>query len=83
MNFVYLTTNLLNGKQYVGSHEGYENDSYLGSGTYISRAVKKYGKENFKREILEVCDSSINLILEDNQNKLEYEILTRRINSLL
>ena len=53
MNFVYLTTNLVNGKRYVGSHNGDENDTYLGSGDIIESAQKKYGKKNFKREILE------------------------------
>ena len=54
-NFVYITTNLLNGKQYVGDHStDNKNDTYLGSGRpYFSRAVKADGKENFKREILE------------------------------
>lgn len=56
INFVFITTNLINGKQYVGDHS--TNDlnrtkSYLGSGNYLKRAVKKYKKENFKREILE------------------------------
>ncbi len=41
MNFVYLTTNLENGKQYVGSHEGDISDNYLGSGILISKAIKK------------------------------------------
>lgn len=38
--FIYLTTNLLNGMKYIGYHYGYENDSYLGSGTYILKAIK-------------------------------------------
>lgn len=50
--FIYITTNLINGKQYIGQHYGLPNDSYLGSGTNFSKAVKKYGKQNFKREIL-------------------------------
>jgi len=65
MNFVYLTTNLENGKQYVGSHEGDINDDYLGSGILISKAVKKYKPNNFKREILEECLPENNLILEE------------------
>jgi group I intron endonuclease len=69
MNFVYLTTNLINGKQYVGSHEGDENDSYLGSGRVFRKAIKKYGKENFKREILEYCNKEENLILEEKYIK--------------
>jgi group I intron endonuclease len=52
---VYLTTNLINGKQYVGDHSvnTLEKDKYLGSGCYIKKAEKLYGKQNFKREILE------------------------------
>jgi group I intron endonuclease len=53
-NYSYITTNLLNGKQYVGDHSTDNlNDGYLGSGTYLQKAIRKYGKENFKREILE------------------------------
>lgn len=53
-NFVYLTTNLLNGKQYVGDHcTNNIEDKYLGSGRTFLKALKKYGSENFKTEILE------------------------------
>jgi len=56
-HFVYITTNMITDKQYVGDHscDVLENDRYLGSGAYIKNAIKKYGKENFKREILEFC----------------------------
>jgi hypothetical protein len=58
MNFIYITTNLINGKQYVGSHNGTEDDNYLGSGKpAFSNALKKYRKENFKREVLEFCEN--------------------------
>lgn len=56
---IYKTTNLINGKIYVGQHyikpENSATDGYLGSGKILKQAVKKYGKENFEREILEVC----------------------------
>ena len=53
-NYAYITTNLANGKQYVGDHSTNNlDDTYLGSGKIIKDAVKKYGKKNFKREILE------------------------------
>lgn len=74
MNFIYITTNLINNKQYVGSHKGRKNDTYLGSGTIILKAIKKYGKKNFKRIILEECDVSINLLLEEKYIK-EYNTL--------
>ena len=65
MNFIYLTTNLLNGKQYVGSHEGNIDDNYFGSGSLIKKSLSKNGKLNFHKVLLEECDPSMNLILEE------------------
>ena len=53
---IYKTTNLINGKIYVGK-DTHNKSSYLGSGLILQKAVKKYGKENFKKEILEICYS--------------------------
>ena len=48
---VYITTNLINGKKYIGSDSN-NNPNYLGSGTGFVKALKKYGKSNFKKHIL-------------------------------
>lgn len=52
--YIYKTTNLVNGKIYIGYHasDNIETDSYLGSGYLLKRAINKHGKKNFKREIL-------------------------------
>ena len=53
---VYKTTNIVNGKVYIGK-DSKNNPAYLGSGLYLQRAVKKYGKKNFIKDVLEVCSS--------------------------
>ncbi len=53
---IYKITNLINDKIYVGKQETTRKD-YLGSGTLIKKAIKKYGRENFKKEILEYCET--------------------------
>ena len=53
---IYKTTNLINGKFYVGK-DASNNPNYYGSGLLLAKAIKKYGKENFKKEILLQCQS--------------------------
>lgn len=56
MIYNYLTTNKINGKQYVGMHSTKDvDDGYLGSGKCLLQAIRKYGKGNFKRRRLCVC----------------------------
>ena len=54
--YVYLTTNLINGKKYIGQHKAVDFDvSYLGSGINLKKAIIKYGKQNFTVMLLEWC----------------------------
>jgi hypothetical protein len=81
IGFVYMWINLINGKRYIGSHVGKVDDGYLGSGSYFKNAIKKYGVENFLRQILyfefyspkNLCQTEFDLINEYNAvNDINY-----------
>jgi group I intron endonuclease len=84
MGYVYQVTNLLNNKKYIGSSnkEPKENWSYYGSGKNIKLAIEKYGKENFKKEILKETKKDARLVEKkylkkvDAQNNPEYYNMT-------
>jgi group I intron endonuclease len=57
---IYLTTNLINGMIYVGQ-DSYNNWNYYGSGVKILKAIKKYGKESFKKEVIGFCSCLENM----------------------
>lgn len=57
MGVIYLTTNNINGKKYIGVDS--KNDPhYYGSGKIMRLALKKYSRTNFTKEILEENDDS-------------------------
>lgn len=56
---VYKTTNLINGRYYIGKHRqirGIDFDGYLGSGIALQQAIRHYGSHNFSRETIAVFD---------------------------
>lgn len=57
--YIYKTTNNINGMMYIGQHRAdkFVGLKYIGSGTILESAVKKYGKENFTVEMIESCNS--------------------------
>lgn len=56
--YIYLTTNLINDKKYIGKHRSEVFDEkYKGSGTYLAKAFAKYGFDNFRVELLKECES--------------------------
>lgn len=57
-HFIYKTVFILTGQFYMGMHSTDRmDDGYLGSGIWLKRAVKKHGEAQFRREIVEMCDS--------------------------
>ena len=55
---IYKTINKLNNKYYIGAHSTKNIfDNYLGSGVAINQAIKKYGVENFQKEIMHICET--------------------------
>ena len=67
---IYKITNLINNKIYIGQHVTTNiDDSYMGSGEHIKNAIKKYGIENFKKEIIAECSSF------EEMNELEKELV--------
>ena len=64
LGYIYMTTNLLNNMRYIGrkTSQVFLSTKYLGSGTHLKRAIKKYGKENFKVELIEECETYIELV---------------------
>lgn len=67
---VYRITNKVNNRYYIGKHQTKDiNDGYMGSGKLIIQAIKKYGIENFEKEILHVFNT------EDEMNDKEAELV--------
>lgn len=71
--YIYKTTNLKNNKVYIGKSEKDidENPEYLGSGKILKRAVKKYGRDNFKKEILFETDD-VEILNEQEIHYISY-----------
>lgn len=68
--FLYITTNSINGKQYLGMCKFSKNnhESYLGSGKHLKKAIKKYGIQNFTRETIYIAETKDDL----SQKEIEY-----------
>jgi group I intron endonuclease len=67
-HIIYKTTNIINGKIYIGAHSTINiDDGYLGSGKYLVRAIEKYGRENFSREVLFIFDTKEEMFQKERE----------------
>ena len=89
----YKITNNINNHFYYGIHTTYNlNDNYMGSGIRLNKAYKKYGKENFTKEIIKFFDNENDMIsweqnivteeLVKNQNCYNSQIGGKYVQSL-
>lgn len=68
--YIYVTKCLAENKYYLGlRYKTSGTLSYLGSGRYLKSAIKKYGKSNFYKIIIDFADS-----LEDLETKEQFYI---------
>ena len=71
---IYKITNLINNRYYIGRHAAKNiDDGYMGSGIGIKNAISKYGRKNFKKEILAEATS------QEELWKLEEQYVTKEV----
>lgn len=76
--YIYITTNLVNGKRYIGQKIINRNwKNYLGSGLLLQKAIKKYGKENFSKVIIDFAHSKEEL----DKKEIQYIELFDAVNN--
>lgn len=73
---IYKITNTINGKIYIGKHQTNNlNDGYYGSGRALKNAIRKYGRENFTKEILYVFNSGVEMDAKEKELVTEEFVL--------
>jgi len=66
--YLYKITNTQNNKIYIGVHQTKNlDDEYFGSGLNLHRAIKKYSKEHFVKEILEYFDNEESMLAREKE----------------
>lgn len=68
--YIYKTTNTVNGKIYIGQRKSsiFLAEDYLGSGVRLHSAIKHYGQDKFKVELVDTAESREEL----NQKEIHY-----------
>jgi hypothetical protein len=79
-NYIYLTTNLINNKKYIGEHSTDDlncnkSANYIGSGRLLKVKITQYGKKTFKKEILEFFPKKIDAHIAQEKYIQKYNTL--------
>jgi|TARA_R110000744_G_C19186425_1_gene543365 hypothetical protein len=61
---IYETTNLINGKKYIGKDKN-NSPYYLGGGVLLKKDIQKYGKKSFSKKTIEICSSIEDLKIKE------------------
>lgn len=71
---IYKTTNVINGKYYIGRRcRRRKTEKYIGSGKILKRSILKYGRDAHKFEVLEILPDYNSLV------EREKEIITQQM----
>jgi hypothetical protein len=77
-HIIYKTTNSVNKNIYIGAHSTDNlDDGYYGSGYNLLEAIKKYGKQNFRRDILHIFNDPVKMF-EKEKELVNADFLKRR-----
>lgn len=75
--YIYLTTNNINGKMYIGKRQSSQFDrNYKGSGVHLKSAFKLYGKENFTTVVLKECLDADDLLSSEKSYIAKYNAVS-------
>ena len=76
IHYLYKTTCLITNRYYIGMHSTNNlEDGYMGSGKRLRHSVRKYGKENHVKEILEFFENR-SLLVEAEKKRITPEMIT-------
>lgn len=76
IHYIYKTTCLVTSRYYIGMHSTSKlEDSYLGSGKRLRYSIRKYGKENHIKEILNYFETR-DLLIEAETKTITLDMIT-------
>lgn len=76
IHYLYRTTCNVTGRYYIGMHSTNNlEDGYMGSGRRLRASMRKYGVDNFSKEILEFFETR-DLLIEAEKNAITPEMIT-------